>query len=177
MICVHGRVPTHNELVAFLLQRYKEDYGKIKIPNYLEVFRNSTREELTKENQENMVIFLFAYNVEDENKYHIFDFNIEKVMVGSGAESHVYEENIVGEANENIKKQLLGLFEKYDVYSWKVKEYYDTEDSAYWNIAIKYNNGHSYGLSGELINGEESPEDLDLFVNDLKALATSSSEE
>ena len=58
MICVHGRVPTHNELVAFLLQRYKEDYGKIKIPNYLEVFRNSTREELTKENQENMVIFL-----------------------------------------------------------------------------------------------------------------------
>ena len=172
----------HSEAVAYLLKRYREDLGKVKIPDYHEEFQNCTKGELTKKTQENIAILIFAYNVEDENKYHIFDFNIEKIMVGSGTESHVYEKNIVGEADNFVKDEILELFEKYNVYLWNVKrQAYDnpgaTDGSAYWNLKVKFTDSTIWGIYGELMDDVYAPEDLDLFVEDLKALAASSATE
>lgn len=44
---------------------------------------------------------------------------------------------------------------------------------ANWTLEIMFNSAESYRLSGNGINDEYAPEDLDLFVEDLKALATS----
>ena len=89
----------------------------------------------------------------------------------------------MGETNNVIKDKIIELFDKYDVYSWKVPkqrndDIYGTEDGyTSWSLGIQFNDGTIWGLTGELINGDDAPEDLDLFVEDLKALAISSEDE
>ena len=173
----------HKEAVAYLLKRYKEDYGKIKIPDYSYIYNYDKDIRLTKENQESIAIVFFSNTLELSNDYYIFDFEIEKILVGSGFESHISENDIVGETNNVIKDKIIELFDKYDVYSWKVPkqrndDIYGTEDGyTSWSLGIQFNDGTIWGLTGELINGDDAPEDLDLFVEDLKALAISSEDE
>lgn len=171
------------ENIKVLLRCYKEDYGKIKIPDYSYIYNYDKDIRLTKENQKNIAIVFFSNTLELSNDYYIFDFEIEKILVGSGFESHISENDIVGETNNVIKDKIIELFDKYDVYSWKVPkqrndDIYGTEDGyTSWSLGIQFNDGTIWGLTGELINGDDAPENLDLFVEDLKALATTSSNE
>ncbi len=171
------------EDVGFLLQCYKEDYGKVKIPDYLYIYNYNENIRLTKENQENIAIVFFANTLELSNDYYIFDFEIGQIIVGSGSESMVSYDDIVGETNNVIKDKIIELFDKYDVYSWKVPkqrndDIYGTEDGyTSWSLRIQFNDGTIWGLTGELINGDDAPENFDLFVEELKALATSSANE
>ena len=170
------------EDVGFLLQCYKEDYGKIKITDYSEMFRGFNKAKLNEENKNKIDVLLFEEVIDDAGEYYIFDFQIGKVII-SASDDFVQEDDIVGEADELIKEEIGNLFDLYDVYTWSVekKKEYDINvmDDGYanWSINIKFSNNEVYVLSGNGINDEYAPEDLDLFVEDLKALATSSATE
>ena len=127
-------------------------------------------------------VLLFEEVIDDAGEYYIFDFQIGKVII-SASDDFIQEDDIVGEADELIKEEIGNLFDLYDVYTWSVekKKEYDINvmDDGYanWSINIKFSNNEVYVLSGNGINDEYAPEDLDLFVEDLKALATSSATE
>ena len=169
----------HREAVAYLLERYKEDLEKVKIPDYHSIYNYNKDIILTKENQNDISIIFLAINMGEENQYIIFDFDIEKIII-SGSDSAIPEKDVVGIANVEVREQIVGLFEKYSVYSWRMSDnkklpndsgVYDIEN---WAFRIKFNNGDVYGVGGRLLDDEYAPEDMDLFAEELKTLATSS---
>ncbi len=172
----------HKEAVAYLLKRYKEDYGKVRIPDYRDIFKYVGTATLTKENQNEISIVFFSRIEGEEHFFYIFDFEIGKIIVGSGSEANVCEDDIVGEADGNVKSAIIALFEQYNIYSWRTrkanaststnKDIMGTTGS--WSLDIKFEDATIYGIHGKGLTDETTPEDLDLFVEDLKALATSS---
>ena len=46
-----------------------------------------------------------------------------------------------------------------------------------WYLKIRFNNGTIYRIYGDTLTDETAPENFDLFVEDLKALAASSATE
>ena len=167
------------ENVKVLLQCYKEDYGKVKTPDYRQVFAMVNEAKLTEENQDTIAIVLLSQIKGEEHHYHIFDFEIGKIIIGEGSESTILEDEIVGEADEQVKEELIELFEKYNVYSWETKpqktwsgDIVGTLPS--WSFKVKFSDNTIYRIHGDTFTDETAPESFDLFVNDLKALATSS---
>ena len=172
----------HNELVGYLLRRYKEDYGKVRTPDYRQVFGKAEEAKLTEENQDTIAIVFLSQVTGEEHHYHIFDFEIGKIIIGEGSESTILEDEIVGEADEQVKEELIELFEKYNVYSWETKPQKTRSGDIVgtlpsWSFEIKFSDNTIYRIHGDTFTDETAPESFDLFVNDLKALATSSSEE
>lgn len=174
-----------NEAVAFLLQRYKDNRGKTKIPNYHEMFNCVDKIALTKENQDDINVVIFQSSIDDSNEFYIFDFQIEKVII-SRTDTTISDDEIVGVTNETIKDGIIGLFETYDVYAWrqneKVAEYTETNEgdtggTMRWYLKIQFVDGKMYRLYGSTLTDETAPENFDLFVEELKALATSSANE
>ncbi len=170
------------ENIRVLLRCYKEDYGKPRIPDYRVILNNLESAELTEENVNSIDIVYFSRIEGEEHNFYIFDFEIGQIIVGSGSESMVSYEDIVGEADEQIREEIVTLIENYNVFTWqtKIKESNNTGivgtiDS--WLLNIKFDDETMYGIYGRGLNDEYAPEDLDLFVEDLKALATSSSTE
>ena len=167
------------ENIKVLLRCYKEDYGKIKIPDYRDIFKYVGTATLTKENQDEISIVFFSRIEGEEHFFYIFDFEIGKIIVGSGSEANVCEDDIVGEADGNVKSAVIALFEQYNIYSWRTrkanastnKDIMGTTGS--WSLDIKFEDATIYGIHGNGLTDETAPENLDLFVQDLKALATS----
>ena len=174
------------ENVKVLLQCYKEDYGKVKTPDYRQVFAMVNEAKLTEENQDTIAIVLLSQIKGEEHHYHIFDFEIGKIIIGEGSESTILEDEIVGEADEQVKEEIIKLFEEYDAYSWKQSNDLKSEiniangeagTTTSWSFKVKFSDNTIYRIHGDTFTDETAPESFDLFVNDLKALATSSSEE
>ena len=94
----------HKEAVAYLLKRYKENYGKPRIPDYRVTLSNLESAELTKENVNSIDIVYFSQINGEEHNFYIVDFDIGQIIEGSGSESMVSYDDIVGEANEQTKK-------------------------------------------------------------------------
>lgn len=170
-----------NQSIKYLLRKYKENYGKPRIPDYRVTLSNLESVELTEENVNSIDIVYFSRIEGEEHNFYIFDFEIGQIIVGSGSESMVSHEDIVGEADEQIKEEIVALIEKYNVFTWqtKIKESNNTGivgtiDS--WLLNIKFDDETMYGIYGRGLNDKYAPEDLDLFVEELKALATSSGE-
>ena len=174
------------ENVRVLLQCYKENLGKVKLPDYRIVFNNLRTTELTKENVNSIDIVYFSQINGEEHNFYIVDFEIGQIIEGSGSESMVSYDDIVGEANEQTKQKTIELFDKYDAYLWeqsdKVSRPIGTANGEVgtecrWYLKIKFNNGTIYRIYGDTLTDETAPENFDLFVEDLKALATSFSNE
>ena len=149
----------------------------------MKIFNYKSQVPLTEDNQEHMVILVFSHYLGLKNEYYIFDFEKGKIMFGVGVESMVGGEDIVGDADETVKQSIIALFEKYDVYSWEQKDvregkaYPDVMDGgASWRLKILFSDDTVYRLYGETLNDETAPESLDLFLEDLKALAPDSEE-
>ena len=176
----------HKEAVAYLLKRYKENYGKPRIPDYRVTLSNLESAELTKENVNSIDIVYFSQINGEEHNFYIVDFDIGQIIEGSGSESMVSYDDIVGEANEQTKKKTIELFDKYDAYSWEQSDKLsppidiangEVGTECRWYLKIRFNNGTIYRIYGDTLTDETAPENFDLFVEDLKALAASSATE
>lgn len=162
----------HNENVEFLLEKYKENLEKIELPDYSLMYNYDKNMDFSSDMKNHITIVFFSSTEGDENNYIIYDFKINKVISGSGAELNITEKDIIGDADDTVKEKVLALFDQYDVYSWNREQDSSMSEVSGWYLGIQFEDGTIYGLNGNYEENEYS-QCRDLFLEDLKDLAVS----
>lgn len=108
----------HNESVEYLLREYKKNNGEPAFYDYRYMYDADRDAVLTREDQNSVSVVFLAQAEDDLNSYWIFDFEKGIKIVGAGAVQVIPGDNVTAALTQEHREQVLGLFEKYDVYAW-----------------------------------------------------------
>ena len=161
----------HNESVEYLLREYKKNNGEPAFYDYRYMYDADRDAVLTREDQNSVSVVFLAQAEDDLNSYWIFDFEKGIKIVGAGAVQVIPGDNVTAALTQEHREQVLGLFEKYDVYAWYEgreelnsgeeqsleEQSLEEQSSDRWYLSVRLQDGTVASVSG---SAEDSSADF-----------------